>query len=106
MSLLNRCGAKFRSLGAVVLFGLVAACGGTDDGKDPVVNPSGQNIEAGSRAFMEDCTKPEDCESGICEVYRGKGKMLCSQACTVETQETACPFPSPGCNNKNVCKAP
>ncbi|MBK8252819.1 MAG: hypothetical protein IPK82_09140 [Polyangiaceae bacterium] len=64
----------------------------------------GQGGTGGSElaAFMDNCTQNSDCETGLCFNYTSKGPK-CTLPCESDTD---CPSPSPGCNNKGVCKAP
>jgi hypothetical protein len=55
------------------------------------------------KKFMEECGLDEDCETGLCHFYMGKGASLCSKSCTGAAD---CPPPSPGCNLMGICKAP
>ena len=52
--------------------------------------------------FMSECTANDECDTGLCFEYGNKGPH-CTHDCTVDTD---CEAPSPGCNNKGVCKAP
>ena len=53
-------------------------------------------------AFMETCSKDEECETGLCHTFNAKGPK-CSMPCQSDGD---CPSPSPGCNMMGVCKAP
>ncbi len=86
-------------------------CDGTTPGAKPVDIDAGEtdaSAEASSskRGFLEPCTTNDDCASGRCQEYPGKGTQLCTNACTQATAATDCPPPSTGCNNQGVCKAP
>jgi hypothetical protein len=79
--------------------GLVTASVGGSGGAGGAGGAGGPTL----LGFMEECTTDEDCESGNCFFYPGKGVSLCTLSCTTATD---CPPPSPGCNGMGVCKAP
>ncbi len=52
--------------------------------------------------FMAECTANAECESELCFEFNNKGPH-CSHTCALDSE---CEAPSPGCNNKGICKAP
>jgi len=83
-------------------------CDGTTPGAKPI-DASTDTTETSAptkKGFLEPCTTNDDCTSGRCQEYPGKGSQLCTNACTASTATTDCPPPSTGCNNQGVCKAP
>ena len=66
----------------------------------------GSGGTSSKKGFLEACSTDEECTSGLCQEFPGKGAQLCSSPCKQETAATDCPPPSGGCNNQGVCKAP
>lgn len=60
-------------------------------------------IDTGKRPLFAPCTTNDECESGLC-FELGMGQRICTKPCTAATAATDCPAPSPGCNNKGVCR--
>lgn len=82
--------------------------GALESSSDAGASSSGA-ADAGSGAdvatrlpFLAACSGNEECESGMCFAFNSKG-MRCTKTCAGPAE---CPPPSPGCNNKGVCKAP
>lgn len=85
-------------------------CNGTTPGIDASVADAARAdaapdalVDAGKRALFASCTTNEECESGLCFEF-GMGQRICTKPCTAATAATDCPLPSPGCNNKGVCR--
>lgn len=72
-------------------------CSGVTPGEEGGTSGAGALLE-----FMAECSGDAQCETGLC-YYNDKGYSYCTIPCTADT---GCPPPSPGCNNKGICKAP
>lgn len=72
------------------------------DGTTPGVDGGGADAAAdsGKRALFEECAESDDCASELCFEY-GMGQRRCTKTCSTASE---CPAPSPGCNNKGVCR--
>lgn len=95
---------RFLYAGFVVVLLAVGACGGEKDDTSspdamPAVTPD-SGTAAG--AFMSECQENTDCDTNLCFHYNAKGPH-CTHECE---RDEDCEEPSPGCNNKGVCKAP
>jgi hypothetical protein len=68
----------------------------TPDGSAPPVDASGPGMDAGpttgTRAYLDRCTSPSDCASGLCEADTG-GTSFCSKTCSTHAQ----------CASEQVC---
>jgi hypothetical protein len=86
------------ALGAVILTPTRAA------GDDSANN--GAVAAPAPRAFGAPCAVDGDCDSGICRNFRGHTIMLCTQACTTNTQTNDCPTPltSGYCSRGGYCR--
>lgn len=89
---------------------LVGGCSASDDGGE-ISGPDASTAPAadagdGPLPFMSPCDLDNDqcdAEAGdMCFSFNMKGPH-CTRACETAAE---CPEPSPGCNNKGVCKAP
>ena len=93
---------RTRNLLLTLLWVAAAACGSGQDETGqpdaaPVADASGELL-----TFMTACETNEQCETGLCFNFNSKGPH-CTTSCIAPTD---CAAPSPGCNNKGVCKAP
>lgn len=94
-----------RALLCLSLLGLLAACGGGDDGPEPGDMPDAMAdpSDAGDKLpFMSMCATDEQCDTGLCFDFNAHGPH-CTHACESDLD---CEDPSPGCNGKGVCKRP
>jgi hypothetical protein len=83
----------------------LGACAAQDDGPSvPAADASMATLDAGAGQlpFMAECASNEQCQTGNCYPFGMKGPH-CTKPCTSAAD---CPAPSPGCNNKGLCKAP
>lgn len=83
-------------------------CDGTTPGLDASIADASQSeaeasADAGKLSLFSPCTTNEECDSGLCFEF-GMGQRICTKPCTAATAATDCPAPSPGCNNKGVCR--
>ena len=96
----------------VMCLGL-AACGGDDEpapdamalgpDADPSAPDAGASACMGTTPLYDSCTTNEEC-ADFCLCYTfGMGQMICTKACTMDTD---CPAPSPGCNGMGICRRP
>jgi hypothetical protein len=98
---------QYRLLVALFLsLGALAGCDSGDDpttGSDPPARTSDQ-VGGDTPGFLSACDPGQDqCGQGLtCFQFNTKGP-LCTHACSGPAD---CEPPSPGCNNKGVCKAP
>ncbi len=85
-----------------VMLSLGACAKQTNDQSGPDADVAAA-VDAGAPgAFMSQCTEDSECETNLCFPFNSKGPH-CTHECTVDED---CADPSPGCNNKGVCKAP
>ena len=82
-------------------------CNGQTPGVDASIadaQPEAEaSVDAGKLPLFATCTASEECDSGLCFEF-GMGQRICTRPCTAATAATDCPPPSPGCNNKGVCR--
>ena len=83
-------------------------CDGSTPGLAGIGGAGGQTPGTGGEGgtdkqpFLAPCDHDEECITGLCHAFNAKGPR-CSKPCETSSD---CPPPSPGCNNKGVCKAP
>jgi len=94
---------RFLSISVFVVALALGACG-TDSGENTAPDADvTETADAGAPgAFMTQCAENTDCESNLCFQFNSKGPH-CTHECV---NDDDCEDPSPGCNNKGVCKAP
>lgn len=88
----------------LIVFALsVWGCSSEKDNSSPDAN-AGPLVDASGELlpFMSECTENSQCETNLCFQFNSKGPH-CTHECTTADD---CEAPSPGCNNKGVCKAP
>src|SRR5262249_33098848 len=70
---------------------------------DASVDGAADASDGSARGFLEACNVSEDCASGRCERFPGKGRK-CTTSCG-DAGDGACPPPSIGCS-AGICEPP